>query len=100
MGVPGLVDKANCSREEAGLVARGFGPDGPQPPAGGKYLKEFLTRVGGSGHNLNCPPQGPRGEQVLKRWKIAANHLREKKLSVQATFVLQSPCAGAHASTW
>src|SRR4029434_10231746 len=44
-------------------------------PAGGKYLEEFVTRVGGIGHNLTCPPQGPRGEQVLKRWKIAANHL-------------------------
>ncbi|CAB1424084.1 unnamed protein product [Pleuronectes platessa] len=43
MGVPGLVDKASCSREEAGLVVGGFGPDGPQPPAGGKNLKEFVT---------------------------------------------------------
>ena len=41
VGVPGLVNKANCSREEAGFVARGFGPDGPHPPAGGKNLKEF-----------------------------------------------------------
>src|SRR4029434_2359881 len=41
----------------------------------GKDLKEFVTWVGGIGHNLTCPPQGPRGEQVLKRWKIAANHL-------------------------
>ena len=65
VGVPGLVDKANCSREKAGLVAWGFGPDGPQPPAGGKYLEEFVTRVGGIGHNLTCTPQGPRGEQVL-----------------------------------
>ncbi|CAB1458901.1 unnamed protein product [Pleuronectes platessa] len=64
VGVPGLVDKANCSREEAGLVAGGFGPDGPQPPARGRNLKEFVTRVGRISHNLACTPQGPRGKQA------------------------------------
>jgi len=84
-GGPGLVHEANRSREEASFVACAFGPDGPQPPAGGKDLKEFVTRVGGVGHtvtrvggvghtvtrvggvghNVTCPPQGPRGQQVL-----------------------------------
>ena len=50
------------SRVSSGLES---GPDGPQPPAGGKDLEEFVTRVWGIGHNLTCPPQGPRGEQVL-----------------------------------
>ena len=46
MGVLGLVDKVNCGWEEAGLVAGGFGLDGPHPLAGGKNLKECVTRVG------------------------------------------------------
>ncbi|CAB1423622.1 unnamed protein product [Pleuronectes platessa] len=60
-----MQNPANCSREEAGLVAGGFGPDGPQPPALGKNLKEFVTRLGRISHNLTCTPQGPRGKQVL-----------------------------------
>jgi len=44
---------------------RGFGPDGPQPPARGECLKEFVTRVGGISHNFPCTPQCPGGVLVL-----------------------------------
>ena len=47
--------------------------------------------MGGIGHNLTCPPQGPRGEQVLKRWKIAANHLLGRTDdTLQSAFVIGS----------
>ena len=32
----GLVEEANSGREETVFVARGVGPDGPQPSAGGE----------------------------------------------------------------
>ena len=56
-------------------MARGIGPDGPQPSAGGEWLKQGVSRVGGVGHNLPRSPQGPRGVQVLEVRQIAANHL-------------------------
>src|SRR4029434_7943687 len=57
----------------------------------GKYLKEFVTRVGGVGHNLTCTPQGPGCIQVLERFQIAANHLFSRKNdTLQSAFVLGS----------
>jgi len=47
VGLSSLVDEANSRWEEAIFVARGFGPEGPQPPARGECLKEFVSRVGG-----------------------------------------------------
>lgn len=41
----------------------------------GECHKQFVSGVGGVGHNLTCTLQGPGGVQVLERWKIAANHL-------------------------
>jgi len=41
VGLSSLVDEANSRWEEAIFVARGFGPEGPQPPARGECLKEF-----------------------------------------------------------
>lgn len=53
----------------------GFGPDGPQPPARVETFKEFVSRVGGVGHNLSRSPQSPGGMQVLEGRQIAADHL-------------------------
>ena len=72
--VLGLVDEANCRWEETVFLARGFGPDGPQPPARGKCFKQFMSGVRGVGHNLSCTPPDPGGIQVLERWQIAAKH--------------------------
>ena len=36
VGVVSLVNQAYCRGEETVLVARSFGPDGPQPPARGE----------------------------------------------------------------
>ncbi|MEQ2293351.1 hypothetical protein AMECASPLE_032469 [Ameca splendens] len=52
MGDQGLVNVASCRREEAVFVARGFGPDGPQPPARGESLKLFVFSVGGVSCNF------------------------------------------------
>ena len=41
-GAPGFVEEASCGWEEAVLMAGGFGPDGPQPPARDECLREFL----------------------------------------------------------
>ena len=73
--VPGLVNDPNCREEETVHVMGGFGPDGPQPPARGEGVKKPVTRMGGVGHNPACTPQSPGGVQVLKGWKVAANHL-------------------------
>ena len=55
---------------------RGFGPDGAQPTARGEGGGEqFVSRVGGLGHHLPCPPQGPGGMQVVEGWQIAADRL-------------------------
>ena len=56
-------------------MARGFGPDGAQPPARGEGGEQFVSRVAGVGHYLPCPPQGSGGVQVVEGWQIAANHL-------------------------
>ncbi len=53
-GGPGPCWWGRCRRDETGLVAWGFGLDGPQPPARGKSLKQFMSRVGGVGHELSC----------------------------------------------
>ena len=50
-------------------MARGIGPDGAQPPARGEGGEQFVSRVGGVGHYLPCPPQ------VVEGWQIAADHL-------------------------
>ena len=52
-----------------------FGPDGPQRLARGERFKMSVTRMGGVGHNPTCTPQSPGAVQVLKGWKVAANHL-------------------------
>src|SRR4029434_2086040 len=68
-----------------------FGPDGPQPSAGGEWHKEFVYRVGGISHNLPCMPQGPGCIQILERWQIAANHLlRRTDDMLQSAFVIGS----------
>ena len=72
---PGLVDKTSGGGEKTVHVACGFGPDGPQPPARGECLKEFVSGVGGIGHNLSSTLQSPGGVKVLERRQIAANHL-------------------------
>ena len=56
----GLVEEANSWRENIFFVAWGIGPDGPQPSARGQWLKQGVSMVGGVGHNLPRPPQGPR----------------------------------------
>ena len=43
VGVPGFVNEASCRGKEAVLVVWGFGPYGPQPPARGEILKEFVS---------------------------------------------------------
>ncbi|KAK5614887.1 hypothetical protein CRENBAI_010337 [Crenichthys baileyi] len=60
--------------EEAVFVARGFGPDGPQPPARGESLIQFVSKVGGVSCDLPCSPPSPGGIEFMKRRKIAANH--------------------------
>lgn len=67
MGFLGLNDETGSRKEKIVLVVRDFGPDGPQPPAGGEFFKQFLTGLGGVAHNLNCTPQSPGGVQVLER---------------------------------
>ena len=52
IGILGLVDEASCSREETVFVPRGFGPDGPQSPAGGDWFRAFVSRVRVVSHNL------------------------------------------------
>ncbi len=42
---------------------------------GGECLKQFVSWVGGVGHNLPCMPRGAEGVQVPERWQIAANRL-------------------------
>ena len=71
--VLGLIDEVRWEKNV--FVVRGFGPDGPQPPARGKCFKQFVTGLRGVGHNLSCTPPDPGGIQVLERWQIAANHL-------------------------
>ena len=51
----------------------GFGPDGLQPPSRRESVKKSLTWMGGVSHNPTCTPQSP-GAEVLKGWKVAANH--------------------------
>ena len=43
------------------------------PEGGGG--EQFVSRVGGLGHYLPCPPQGPGGMQVVEGWQIAADRL-------------------------
>ena len=59
----GLVEEANSGSEETVFVASGIGPDGPQPSAGGEWLKQSVQ----GGRSLPRSPQGPRGVQVLDR---------------------------------
>jgi len=54
--VLGLVYEVSCrGGEEADLVARGFGPDEPQPRAGGERLKELMSGVSGRGRPRSDP---------------------------------------------
>ncbi|MEQ2248413.1 hypothetical protein ILYODFUR_018925 [Ilyodon furcidens] len=69
VGDQGLVNEASCRRGEAF-----FGPYGPQPPARGESLNQFVSRVGGVSCNLPCSPPSPGGMQFLEKRKTAANH--------------------------
>jgi len=64
VGDPSSVHEPDCRQEEAACVAGGLGPDGPQPPARGEGLKQFVTRVRGVSCNLPCSLQGPGSKQV------------------------------------
>ena len=44
------------------------------PPARREGGEQFVSRVGGVGQYLSCPPQGPGGMQVVEGWQIAADH--------------------------
>ena len=35
----------------------------------------MVSGMGGVGHNLSCPPQGPGGVQLLEGGKVAADRL-------------------------
>lgn len=52
------VDDASCRGEETVLTMRGFGPDGPHPPARGECLSECVSWGEGVGLNLTCMPPG------------------------------------------
>lgn len=43
-GVVSFVDEGDNRQEEAIFMVRGFGPGGPQSPARGVHLKEFVSR--------------------------------------------------------
>ena len=71
----GTVQQADCSGEEAVLVARGPGPDGPEPLARREGPKEIMSWMRGVGYNPGCPPPGPGDVQLLERREVAADHL-------------------------
>ena len=48
------MDEVKCQWGGLVEVARGFGPDGVQPPARGEWGEQFVSRVGGVGHNMFC----------------------------------------------
>ena len=54
-------------------------------------LKKTVTGMGGVSHNPTCTPQGPRAVQVLKGWKVAANHLLSRAYdTLQPALILSS----------
>ena len=54
-------------REVLVLIERSLLPEG-------RGFEQFVSRLGGVGHYLPCPPQGPGGVQVVEGWQIAAYH--------------------------